>query len=284
MPNSLIDGLTSPTLKHLREAWWNDDFTEFLAERLRPRPGNRILDVGCGEGLAEVAIGRLHLSQVSLVGVDIAPDKVLQARRETAAHNQRVALAAGDAVQLPFQTGIFDSTYCVAVLQHVRDVEAAVSELARVTRDNGRVVVVEPDNAARYVYSSAPSGSLVFTSAAALFSAVSQMRRDPGEAVIGPTIAERFVRHGIEPMEVHVFPVAQSYLGAPPADVWSARRLAMERVTSTASSDAVAALARDYFELLAAYEGEANAAGQAFVEIQSTPLFATVGQRQERAS
>ena len=67
-----IDALTSPTLKHLREAWWDDEFTAFLAETLKPRPGNRILDVGCGEGLAEVAIGRLHISQVRLVGVDLA--------------------------------------------------------------------------------------------------------------------------------------------------------------------------------------------------------------------
>ena len=41
-----IDALTSPTLKHLREAWWDGQFTEFLAETLKPKPGNRILDVG----------------------------------------------------------------------------------------------------------------------------------------------------------------------------------------------------------------------------------------------
>ena len=34
-----IDALTSPTLKHLREAWWDDEFTEFLSETLKPRPG-----------------------------------------------------------------------------------------------------------------------------------------------------------------------------------------------------------------------------------------------------
>ncbi len=61
-----IDGFMSATLKDLRERWWNDDFTEFLAETLRPRPGNRILDVGCGTGLAEVSLGRLHISQVRL--------------------------------------------------------------------------------------------------------------------------------------------------------------------------------------------------------------------------
>ena len=33
-----VDSLTSPTLKHLRERWWNDEFTHFLAERLRANP------------------------------------------------------------------------------------------------------------------------------------------------------------------------------------------------------------------------------------------------------
>jgi 2-polyprenyl-3-methyl-5-hydroxy-6-metoxy-1,4-benzoquinol methylase len=92
-----IDALTSATLKHLREAWWDDAFTAFLEETLAPRPGNRILDVGCGEGLAEVEIGRLHISQLRLFGVDLVPSKVAAARQETLAHNQRVGFAAADA-------------------------------------------------------------------------------------------------------------------------------------------------------------------------------------------
>jgi ubiquinone/menaquinone biosynthesis C-methylase UbiE len=140
--NAPIDGFKSATLKDLRERWWNDDFTEFLAETLRPRPGNRILDVGCGEGLAEVAIGRLRISQVRLVGIDLFPSKVLAARQETRAHNQRAQFAAGDAGALPFRDAVFDSSYAVAVLQHVKDVGAAVRELARVTVPRGRVVAV----------------------------------------------------------------------------------------------------------------------------------------------
>ena len=38
-----LDALTSTTLKHLRDRWWNDTFTSFLEETLRPRPGKRIL-------------------------------------------------------------------------------------------------------------------------------------------------------------------------------------------------------------------------------------------------
>jgi ubiquinone/menaquinone biosynthesis C-methylase UbiE len=141
-----IDALTSPTLKYLRERWWNDDFTDFLAETLRPRPGNRILDVGCGEGTAEVRIGRLHVSQIRMVGVDLMIERVMVARHQTAGHNQRVAYATADACRLPFHDGVFDSTFCVAVLQHIADEETAVAELSRVTRPGGRVLAVEPDN------------------------------------------------------------------------------------------------------------------------------------------
>ena len=279
-----IDSLTSPTLKHLREQWWNNEFTQFLVERLRPRPGNRILDVGCGEGLAEVSLGRLQLSQVRLAGVDLFVHKVIQARRETAAHNQRVLLAAADAARLPFVDASFDSTYCVAVLQHMSEVESAVSEFARVTRDNGRVVVVEPDNAARYVYSSTPSGGALFDTAVKLLAARAEARQESADTTVGPTLPERFSRHGIEPLEVRVFPVSNAFLGVPPTEVWNERRQAMQDMVATVTSDRVATLSRQYFQLLDTYEREANAAGAAFVEIQSTSLFATVGQRLERES
>jgi SAM-dependent methyltransferase len=277
-----IDSLTSPTLKHLRERWWNDDFTQFLAERLRPRPGNRILDVGCGEGLAEVALSRLQLSQIRLAGVDLFLSKVEDARREVASHNQRVLLAAADAVKLPFRTGAFDSTFCVAVLQHLADVESAVAELARVTRPQGRVVAVEPDNAARYVYSSVPSGAAVFTVAQELYAAIAETRNERSDAVVGPRLPERFGRHGIELLELRVFPVSHAWLEAPPAAVWNERRAAMTAAMKDVTDSKVSSLAERYFASFDQYRADAETAGAAFVEIQSTSLFATVGQRLAR--
>jgi SAM-dependent methyltransferase len=278
MPDTSIDILTSPTLKHLRERWWNDDFTEFLVETLRPRPGNRILDVGCGEGLAEVSIGRLHLSQIRLVGIDLAVGKVIEARRETQAHNQRVGFAAGDAARLPFKDAVFDSTYCVAVLQHVPAVGRAVAEFARVTAPQGRVVAVEPDNTARYAYSSVSSGGAAFEAAARLHAALTG---DRSQAAVGPRLPELFAQAGIEPVSVRLFPVALTLLGAPPDPIWQERRHALERIAGRTSDD-VHALALVALEHLAQYEADARAAGSAFVEIQNTTLFATVGQRNDK--
>ena len=272
-----IDALTSATLKHLRESWWDDAFTAFLAETLAPRPGNRILDVGCGEGLAEVAIGRLHISQLRLVGIDLAASKVAAARQETISHNQRVGFAAADARCLPFKDGVFDSIYCVAVLQHIDEIDTAVREFARVTVPRGRVLAVEPDNSARYGFSSTPAGRRAFELSAQFFIALAGARGD--RSAIGPNLPGMFARHGIEPLSVRLFPVSQTWLGPPEPTVWQARRAAVEMSLRSAKSDAAAWLGREYLDVLTSYEREANEAGSSFVEIQNTMLFATVGQK-----
>ena len=181
-----LDALTSPTLKHLREHWWNDAFTAFLKETLRPRPGNRILDVGCGTGTAEISLARLRLSQVDLFGVDLLVDRLKVASAATRGINARVGYAAADASRLPFGSAIFDSTYCVAVLQHIRDMPQAVGELARVTRPGGRILVVEPDNAARYWFSSMPSGMHAFDIGRRFFAGLAAARGELPPSPAGP--------------------------------------------------------------------------------------------------
>ena len=276
-----IDALISPTLECLRQGWWDDEFTEFLVETLRPRPGHRILDVGCGEGIAEVRIGRLHISQLRLVGVDLRVEHVAAARREMAAHNQRVAFAAADAGQLPFRDAVFDSTFCVAVLQHVRDVDAAVAEFARVTRAGGRVLAVEADNRARYAYAATPAGVAAFEMSARFFAAQAAARGVAVDGAVGLRLPALFARHGIEPLDVRLFPVSQAQLGGPSAEVWERRREAVQQAIEQAPTTTVRALGREYLDVLAAYAVEAASAGSAFVEVQNTMLFATVGQKTE---
>jgi ubiquinone/menaquinone biosynthesis C-methylase UbiE len=283
MPAPPIDALISPTLKYVREGWWNAEFTEFLVETLHPRPGNRILDVGCGEGLAEVSIGHLHISQVRQVGIDLIESKAVAARHEAAAHNLRASFAAGDAVRLPFAADVFDAVYCVAVLQHVPDLDAAIGEMARVTRRGGRIVAVEPDNSARYGYSSIPEGARAFAAAARFFTARAAARGDGPEPAVGPKLAALFARHGVEPMQVRLFPVAEVLLSPPPAERWQLRRHAVERTVAVTRDEmvgaSVRAAGREYLDALDAYAAAAVAAPATFVEIQHTLLFATVGQR-----
>lgn len=275
------DALSSPTLKHLREEWWNDDFTEFLSETLKPRPGNRILDVGCRRGVAEVAIGRLRLSQISLWGVDLRLDHVVEAKQKVEGHNVRARFAVGDTCRLPFRDGAFDAVFCVAVLQLVCEVHTAIRELARVTQPGGRLVVVEPDNSARVTHSSLPSGQAAFAAAARFFGASTAERRSEAAVGIGPLVPSLFAAHGIEPVDVRLFPVSLTQLGTPDETIWRERRESVERVLAGNPPAAVRQLGAEYLAALDQYAADARQAGAAFVEIQNTLLFATVGQRND---
>src|SRR5207247_7163322 len=91
-----LDALTASTLKHLRGEWWDAQFSDFLQETLKPRPGTRILDVGCGDGTAELSLGRSRISQLRLFGIDREFSRVVRATAEGQSHNYRLGLAAAD--------------------------------------------------------------------------------------------------------------------------------------------------------------------------------------------
>jgi SAM-dependent methyltransferase len=276
-----IDGLTSSTLKHLRDRWWDDAFTAFLGDNLQPRAGNRILDVGCGTGIAEIGLGRLRLSQVQLVAVDVVVARARETRVATRARNIEVQVAAADAVALPFADAVFDSTFCVAVLQHLSGIPAALAEFVRITKPGGRILAVEPDNTTRYWYSSGEAGRRAFALGTRFFSALTAVRGDLTDPAVGPKVPEMFLAHGIQPLAVHLFPVSVTRLGAPAPAVWQARQEAIRAAIARAPDESLKRLGADYLKLLDRYADEANAAGPRFVEIQNTMLFATVGQRPE---
>lgn len=276
-----VDVLAAPTLKHLRERWWDEAFTAFVKETVQPRAGRRILDVGCGTGTAEVRLSRLHLSQVWFVAVDLMADRAREALAAAHSHNIRASFAAADACALPFVSASFDSAFCVAVLQHIGNVPAAIHELARVTRPGGRIVAVEPDNAARYFYSSSNAGMRAYELAGQFFASVARQRGDATDLAVGPKLPTLFARSGIDLLDVQLFPVSRAQLGAPPAAVWDGRRQAVRRAIERAGDPGIRRLGEDYVKRLDEYAEDAKSAGAGFVELQNTMLFATVGQRGE---
>lgn len=113
-----------------------------LSERARrllgPFSGSELaLDSACGTGSFAFALAP-HVGEV--VGVDTRAD-FLDAARKRAPENVR--FVEGDAMALPFEYGGFDIAACVRALHHVRRPELAVSELARVTRPGGRLLIAD---------------------------------------------------------------------------------------------------------------------------------------------
>jgi SAM-dependent methyltransferase len=104
----------------------------------RPVQEVRVLDVGCGTGIAD----SLLLSRVASVdGVDVSPEMVVQA----AARNPTAAYQVYDGVRLPFADGSFHLVFAACVLHHVPPVQwdGFIAELWRVTAASGAAVVIE---------------------------------------------------------------------------------------------------------------------------------------------
>ena len=113
-----------------------------LAERVRrllgPFSGTEAaLDAGCGTGALAFALAP-HVAEV--VGLDPRAD-YLEAGRAAAPDNVR--FVEGDVTELAFGYASFDLACCHRVLHHVRRPELAVSELARVTRPGGRILIAD---------------------------------------------------------------------------------------------------------------------------------------------
>jgi len=108
--------------------------------------GMRVLDAGCGSGRHLCEAFRtpgVEVAGVDLSRVDLCKAKgflSLMAREQEG----RWLVACADVTNLPFASGWFDVVVCSEVLEHVFDNQAAVTELVRVLKPGGDLVVTVP--------------------------------------------------------------------------------------------------------------------------------------------
>lgn len=101
-----------------------------LLDLLAPKPGERVLDLGCGDGTLTL---RLQEAGCDVLGVDSSPDQVAAAR----ARGLRAEVADGHA--LPFQAQ-FDAVFSNAALHWMLDPAAVLAGVARALTPGGRFV------------------------------------------------------------------------------------------------------------------------------------------------
>jgi ubiquinone/menaquinone biosynthesis C-methylase UbiE len=111
--------------------------------------GDHLLDVGCGTGEAVQELAALAGGGGRVVGVDRSETMIREARRRASGSKLPISFQRGDAHALGFADNAFDGCRAERLFIHLDDPLRALSEMCRVTRSGGRVVVAEVDSDSR---------------------------------------------------------------------------------------------------------------------------------------
>ena len=121
------------------------DITETAIRQMELRPGERVLDLGCGSGWATRMLARLvsdgpeGFGQV--VGLDISDEMIRQARAESKDF-ENILYVWGSAEKIPWEENFFDKVLSVESFYYYPDQDRALNELFRVMAPRGRMFIL----------------------------------------------------------------------------------------------------------------------------------------------
>ena len=128
---------TYDLLNHLLSGNQDKAWRRRAVSRLRPKKGEKILDLCCGTGDSTREI-QLRAPGAAVIGADFAFPMLSVAQSK-----QLPALVAADALQMPFADAGFDAVFVAFGARNFEDTRAGLLEIARILRPGGRICVLE---------------------------------------------------------------------------------------------------------------------------------------------
>lgn len=134
--------VTKPTMVPRRSRYLERHLDELLAAA-QIKPGDRILEVGCGMGRYTT---RLAERELDVEGLDLAPFPLEKLEETARRAGLRIPLHKADVLDPPQQLlGRFDAVVGLFALHHMHDIPACLGSIARLLRPGGRVAFCEPN-------------------------------------------------------------------------------------------------------------------------------------------
>jgi ubiquinone/menaquinone biosynthesis C-methylase UbiE len=118
---------------------------QLVLDGLRLRPGQAVLDLGCGTGADVAALARIVGDGGQAVGIDVSESLIAEAQRRWDDSGLPVEFRVGDAQALDVEDASFDACRIERMLMHVPDEQQSIAEAVRVTRGGGRIVAFDFD-------------------------------------------------------------------------------------------------------------------------------------------
>lgn len=119
------------------------ELTERLARLAGINKNHTVLDIACGKGTTAFLLAREYGCRV--IGIDLSDKMISACRRKTdeAKEADRVSFLAGDAENLPFRSGVFDTVISECSFSLLPDKETAARDIKRVLKPGGKLVMTD---------------------------------------------------------------------------------------------------------------------------------------------
>jgi demethylmenaquinone methyltransferase/2-methoxy-6-polyprenyl-1,4-benzoquinol methylase len=118
------------------------DVREFVLNFSEIKPGERVLDIGCGTGDQAIYFAKRG---AIVAGIDINPKMIGRALMRKKKEGLEVSFQGGNATNLPFLEPVFDVAVISLVLHEIesKDRDKVISEMKRVVKKGGRLIFVD---------------------------------------------------------------------------------------------------------------------------------------------
>lgn len=126
----------------LIRAQTGNDEVGHVVQRLRERPGARMLSLGCGPGDVALVIAQ-HTPQAAIVGIDSNPDLLELGRQRAVELALNLEFVAADLNTVELPRAEFDIVFCHAALHNVIALERLMAQMRRALRPGGAFITVD---------------------------------------------------------------------------------------------------------------------------------------------